>query len=101
MNFNRKFQNELCIEFAISYIKVVQDTPPVLSVSGVFFTCPLVGSEVLPKAEIEAKIREYLYLQLTEEPGLAAPWIIQTCNRDKEKVHKCSISLALFKSVVH
>jgi len=66
--------------------QVVQDIPPVLSVSGVFFTCPLIGSEVLPKAEIEAKIREYLYLQLTEEPGLAAPWIIQTCNRDKEKV---------------
>lgn len=67
----------------------VIDSPPILAVNGVFFTCPLVGPDVLPKAEMEAKIKEFLYQQLEDERGLTACLIIQTCNKDREKVRVC------------
>ncbi len=53
---------------------------------GVFFHCPLIGPEVLPKKEMKEKIRQFLYAQLAEEKGLTACLIIRTFAKDSEKV---------------
>lgn len=66
--------------------EVICDSAPVLAVSGVYFTSPFTGAEILPKEEIAAKIKEFLYAQLAEERGLTSCLIIHTCNRNKEKV---------------
>ncbi|GAB6022993.1 Transitional endoplasmic reticulum ATPase TER94 [Chamberlinius hualienensis] len=60
-----------------------------LTVTGVYFRCPLVGPYVLPKSEMDAKIKEFLYDQLNEERGLTATLIIHTCNKDKALVQAC------------
>ncbi|GIX70183.1 UBX domain-containing protein 6 [Caerostris extrusa] len=65
---------------------VVQEACPALTVSGVYFKCPLIGPEVLPKKEIKKRIREFLYEQLEQEQGLTACLIIHTVNQNKEKI---------------
>lgn len=56
-----------------------------LAVQGVYFRCPLISDEVLPKIEWRGKIKEFLYDQLEAERGLTACLIIQNCNT-KDKV---------------
>lgn len=51
-----------------------------LACQGVFFKCPLISSESLPRKEWKIKIKEFLYQQLEEERGLTACLIIQNCN---------------------
>lgn len=47
----------------------------------VLFHCPLLGPEVrLPLGELRDRIRQFLYDQLEEEPGLGACLLIHTCN---------------------
>ena len=53
---------------------------------GVFFHCPLIGPEVLPKEEMKNKIKQFLYDQLQEEKGLTACLMIHTFAKDPEKV---------------
>jgi len=63
---------------------------PQLAVSGVFYKCPLIGPEVLPKKEIEQLIKEFLYQQLDDaEAGLTACLVIHTVNKNPEKVRQC------------
>lgn len=65
---------------------VFTESAPVLAVNGVYFTCPLVGPDVLPQADIELKIKEFLYEQLCEEKGLTSCLIIHTCNKNKQQL---------------
>lgn len=65
------------------------EASPHLAVAGVYFRCPIVGPCTLPKPEMDAKIREFLYDQLAEEPGLTSTLIIHTCNKDKILVQAC------------
>ena len=45
------------------------------------------GPEVLPKKEIEQRIKDFLYEQLNdEEAGLTACLVIHTVNKNPEKV---------------
>ncbi|XP_064488822.1 UBX domain-containing protein 6-like [Ornithodoros turicata] len=69
--------------------EVKLDYAPQLGVTGVYFHCPMVGPEVLPYEEVAAKIREFLYQQLSEEQGLTSCLIIHTCNSPREKVKVC------------
>lgn len=63
---------------------------PQLAVSGVFYKCPMIGPEVLPKKEIEQLIKEFLYQQLDDaEAGLTACLVIHTVNKIPEKVQQC------------
>ena len=41
---------------------------------------------MLPRAEIQQKIKLFLYEQLAEDGGIAACLIIHSCNNNKEKV---------------
>ncbi|XP_074644212.1 UBX domain-containing protein 6-like [Tubulanus polymorphus] len=67
--------------------EVCKDHADVLA--GVFFKCPMVGPDVLPKSEMEAKINEFLLMQLSEEPEMASAMMIHTLNKDKDKVKSC------------
>lgn len=59
---------------------------PNLAVSGVYYKCAIIGGDVLPRAEILLKIKQFLYEQLVEDGGIAACLIIHSCNPNKEKV---------------
>ncbi|XP_055630099.1 UBX domain-containing protein 6 [Toxorhynchites rutilus septentrionalis] len=59
-----------------------------LAVQGVFFRCPLISEEVLPRKDWKVKIKEFLYEQLESEKGLSACLIIYNCN-PKEKYDVC------------
>ena len=51
------------------------------SVEGVFFRCPFVSDEILPKKEWKVKIKTFLYEQMpSSDPGLTACLIIKNCN---------------------
>ncbi|XP_030555018.1 UBX domain-containing protein 6 [Drosophila novamexicana] len=63
-----------------------------LACEGVFFRCPLISEEVLPKQAWKLKIKDFLYQQLEFERGLTACLIIQNCNL-KEKADDCTATL--------
>uniref|UniRef100_U5EUD8 Putative ubiquitin regulatory protein n=1 Tax=Corethrella appendiculata TaxID=1370023 RepID=U5EUD8_9DIPT len=58
------------------------------TVQGVFFRCPLVSDEILPRKDWKVKIKDFLYEQLSDEKGLTACLIIYNCNT-KEKAEQC------------
>ncbi|XP_042895062.1 UBX domain-containing protein 6 [Parasteatoda tepidariorum] len=66
--------------------EVVKTDHSILAVSGVYFKCPLLGPEILPRNEMEERIKTFLYEQYEEEKGLTACLIIHTLSRNKEKL---------------
>lgn len=62
------------------------EASPHLAVNGVYFKCPLISEQVLPKEEWRVKVREFLFQQLEEEKGLTACLIINSCNYNRTKV---------------
>ena len=63
--------------------------PSMLGCEGVFFKCPLIlGPDVLlPKKEMQQRIRDFLYKQLnSDDRGLTACLIIHTLTKDSDKV---------------
>lgn len=50
------------------------------TVDGVFFSCPLVSEEILPKKDWKVKIKTFLYEQLEADAGLTSCLIIKNCN---------------------
>jgi UBX domain-containing protein 6 len=50
------------------------------SIEGVFFSCPLVSDEILPKKDWKERIKSFLYEQLESDPGLTSCLIIKNCN---------------------
>ncbi|CAL8309013.1 unnamed protein product [Lota lota] len=59
--------------------------PACLSVSGVFFTCPLTGA-TLTKSEREVHIKEAIFMRFEEDAVEASVMMIHTFNKDREKV---------------
>ncbi|KAK3102614.1 hypothetical protein FSP39_012651 [Pinctada imbricata] len=74
--------------------EVVKESAPVLS--HVLYTCPDISPMVSSKAEIEVQIEEFLLGQLADEPGMASSLMIQTLNKDKEKVKVCVDTLSKY-----
>jgi len=74
------------------------EAPSMLGCDGVFYKCPLIDDgRVLPKHEMQHKIRDFLYSQLeTEDRGLSACLIIHTLNKDAEKVKVCVDTLTKY-----
>jgi len=64
--------------------------------NSIFFKCPLIGDQVLPKDEMRKAIRTFLYSQLDEEPGLTSCLIIHTINKDPEKIQICVDTLCKY-----
>ncbi|PSN49658.1 hypothetical protein C0J52_21727 [Blattella germanica] len=67
-----------------------------LSVSGVYFKCPMIGPDILTKDEWNTKIKEFLYEQLEEKRGLTSCLIIHTLNKNREKVAPCVETLCRY-----
>ncbi|KAL2089648.1 hypothetical protein ACEWY4_014336 [Coilia grayii] len=56
-----------------------------LSVSGIYFTCPLTGA-VLTKSEREPHIKEAILMRFSEDPVVASIMMVHTFNKDQDKV---------------
>lgn len=55
--------------------------------NAVVFGHPLLGPELrLPYEELQSRIRQFLYEQMAEEPGLTSCLLIHTCNSPQAKV---------------
>ncbi|XP_076009354.1 UBX domain-containing protein 6 [Genypterus blacodes] len=65
--------------------KVPVKDPSCLSVSGVYFTCPLTGA-TLTKSEREAHIKEAIFMRFEEDEVEASVMMTQTFTKDREKV---------------
>lgn len=72
------------------------EASPHLAVNGVYFRCPFISDEILPKEEWNVKIKEFLYSQLEEERGLTSCLIIHSCNKNREKVAQCVETLCKY-----
>ncbi|XP_020290494.1 UBX domain-containing protein 6 [Pseudomyrmex gracilis] len=73
------------------------EDPSIFAVTDVFFRCPYLTDEVLPRDEWKKKIREFLYEQLEgEEAGLTSCLIIQSCNTGKERIDGCVETLGKY-----
>ncbi|XP_071372916.1 UBX domain-containing protein 6 isoform X2 [Centroberyx affinis] len=59
--------------------------PACLSVSGVYFTCPLTGA-TLTKSEREVHIKEAIFMRFEEDAVEASVMMVHTFNKDREKV---------------
>lgn len=63
---------------------------------GVYFKCPIISNDVLPRDEWKKKIKTFLYEQLEEERGLTACLMIQSCNNNREKIETCVETLCKY-----
>lgn len=70
---------------AVEGSRVPVKDPSCLSVSGVYFTCPLTGA-TLTKSEREVHIKEAILMRFEEDPVEASVMMIHTFNKDREKV---------------
>lgn len=68
-------------------VEVELDAHPAANV--ILFCCPLVGPEVLPREQMEARIEEFLLSQLPEEPEMTAALMIHTLNKNPEAMKQC------------
>lgn len=59
--------------------------PSSLSVSGVYFNCPLTGA-TLTKSERDVHIKEAIFMRFEEDPVEASVMMIHTFNKDRDKV---------------
>lgn len=58
----------------------IQNERKEYATDGVFFGCPMISEEILPKNEWKVKIKAFLYEQLESDPGLTSCLIIKNCN---------------------
>ncbi|XP_023936003.2 UBX domain-containing protein 6 [Bicyclus anynana] len=77
-------------------VEIESDVPKNYAASGVFFKCPLISNDILPRDEWKRNIKTFLYEQLEDERGLTACLIIQSCNNNKEKVETCVETLCKY-----
>ncbi|KAG7265035.1 hypothetical protein CRUP_033554 [Coryphaenoides rupestris] len=59
--------------------------PACLSVSAVFFTCPLTGA-MLTKSERDVHIKEAIFMRFEEDAVEASVMMVHTFNKDRDKV---------------
>ncbi|KAH6927694.1 hypothetical protein HPB50_007286 [Hyalomma asiaticum] len=65
----------------------VLESGPQAGDNAVVFGHPLLGPELrLPYEELRSRIRQFLYEQMSEEPGLTSCLLIHTCNSPQAKV---------------
>uniref|UniRef100_A0A8C8RXP5 UBX domain-containing protein 6 n=1 Tax=Pelusios castaneus TaxID=367368 RepID=A0A8C8RXP5_9SAUR len=83
-----------------SPVSVVEEETAGLSVSGVYFVCPLTGATVR-KDQKEAHIKEAILLHSSEDPVAASIMEIHTFNRDREKVKVGVETIAKYLDNIH
>ncbi|XP_077188287.1 UBX domain-containing protein 6 isoform X2 [Paroedura picta] len=80
-------------------LPAVED-PAALSVSGIYFICPLTGSSV-QKDKKEAHIRQAIQQHASQDPVGASIMEIHTLNRDREKVKLGVETIAKYLDNIH
>lgn len=70
--------------------------PVSMAVAGVYFKCPIISGEILPKDEWKRKIEEFLREQLSCEKGLTSCLMIQTLNKNRDEVAQCVETLTTY-----
>ncbi|XP_072946323.1 UBX domain-containing protein 6 [Epargyreus clarus] len=93
---NEKASNSKAVSEEKEKVESVSDLPKNFAAAGVFFKCPLISNDVLPRDEWKRNIKTFLYEQLEEERGLTACLIIQSCNSNREKVDTCVETLCKY-----
>ncbi|XP_070600377.1 UBX domain-containing protein 6 isoform X2 [Erythrolamprus reginae] len=78
----------------------VEEDPSTLSVSGVYFTCPLTGVTVR-KDKKEAQIKNAILEHAGKDPVAASIMQIHTFNRDREKVKLGVETIAKYLDNIH
>ncbi|XP_037518511.1 UBX domain-containing protein 6 isoform X2 [Rhipicephalus sanguineus] len=85
----KELEQQLASEEATSMRKptsAVLESGPQAGDNAVVFGHPLLGPELrLPYEELRSRIRQFLYEQMTEEPGLTSCLLIHTCNSPQSK----------------
>ncbi|XP_034826390.1 UBX domain-containing protein 6 [Maniola hyperantus] len=77
-------------------VEIECDVTKNFAASGVYFKCPLISNDILPRDEWKRNIKTFLYEQLEDERGLTACLIIQSCNNNREKVETCVETLCKY-----
>lgn len=72
------------------------EIPKNFAASGVYFKCPIISNDILPRDEWKRNIKTFLYEQLEEERGLTACLMIHSCNNYREKVEVCVETLCKY-----
>ncbi|CAH0714904.1 unnamed protein product, partial [Brenthis ino] len=72
------------------------EVPKNFAASGVYFKCPIISNDVLPRDEWKRNIKTFLYEQLEDERGLTACLMIHSCNNNREKVETCVETLCKY-----
>lgn len=67
-------------ETTLKQLNITSEKKIDYATEGVFFGCPLVSEEILPKSDWKLKIKAFLYEQLENDPGLTSCLIIKNCN---------------------
>nr|XP_048686765.1 UBX domain-containing protein 6 isoform X2 [Caretta caretta] len=81
-------------------VSAVEEETAGLSVSGVYFICPLTGATVR-KDQKEAHIKEAILLHFSSDPVAASIMAIHTFNRDREKVKIGVETIAKYLDNIH
>ncbi|XP_075986324.1 GDI interacting protein 3 isoform X2 [Anticarsia gemmatalis] len=76
--------------------EIEMDLPKNFAASGVYFKCPLISNDILPRDEWKRNIKTFLYEQLEQERGLTACLMIQSCNSNREKIDTCVETLCKY-----
>ncbi|BET00799.1 UBX domain-containing protein [Nesidiocoris tenuis] len=77
-------------------VEKVNSNPEILAVQGVYFKCPMISPEVLPKDEWKEQIRNFLYEQVEMEKGLTSCLMIHTLNKNRDEVSQCVDTLCTY-----
>ncbi|XP_039748580.1 UBX domain-containing protein 6 [Pararge aegeria] len=77
-------------------VETESEVPKNFAASGVYFKCPLISNDILPRDKWKKNIKTFLYEQLEDERGLTACLIIQSCNNNREKVDTCVETLCKY-----
>ncbi|XP_045506943.1 UBX domain-containing protein 6 [Colias croceus] len=77
-------------------VEMEKEVPVNFAASGVYFKCPIISNDILPRDEWKRNIKTFLYEQLEEERGLTACLIIQSCNNNREKIDTCVETLCKY-----
>lgn len=73
-------QRKIEPESSLKRMNITTEEKKDYAIEGVFFACPLVSDEILPKKDWKVKIKDFLYEQLPSDPGLTSCLIIKNCN---------------------
>jgi len=77
-------------------VKSVINDKELMAVEGVYWKCPLLGPEVLPKAEWKERIAVYIQEQMLDDPILTPCIMIQSMNKNREKIDQCVEGLCIY-----